>query len=51
VLEHVLEGLGVLSLRDCSVGFEDVLDGRVHIGFEGEVDELVLHEGRSTASF
>jgi hypothetical protein len=51
VLEDVLEGLGVLALRDCSVGFEDVLDGRVHIGFEGEVDELILIEGILTASF
>lgn len=51
MLEDVLERFGILSLSDCSVGFEDILYGRMHIGFEGQVDELILREGRSTASF
>jgi hypothetical protein len=40
-----------LALGDCSVGFEDILDGGVHVGFEGKVDELILNEGRGTANF
>lgn len=51
MLQHAFEGLRVLSLGNCPVGFEDVLDGGVHIGLESEVYELVLHISRSTASF
>jgi hypothetical protein len=51
VLEDVLEGLGVLTLSDGSVGLEDVLDGGVHVGFEGQLDEFILNEGKVTASF
>lgn len=51
MLEDVLERLGILPLCDCSVGFEDILDGGVHVGLEGEVDELILNESGITASF
>lgn len=51
MLEHILQRLRVLALRDGSVGLEDVFDGGVHIGLEGELDELILNEARSTANF
>jgi len=51
MLKNVLEGFGVLALSNCSIGFKDILDGRVHISLKGKVDELILNTRRSTANF
>lgn len=40
-----------MTLRDGSVGLEDVLDGGMHVGLEGQLDELILNESRLTANF
>jgi hypothetical protein len=40
-----------LALGDGSVGLKDVLDGGVHVGLKGKLDEFILREERLTASF
>jgi hypothetical protein len=51
VFQHVFQGLGVLTLGNGTIGFEDVLDGHVHVGLEGKFNEFVLNYETITASF
>lgn len=40
-----------MTLSDGSVGLEDVLDGGMHVGLKGQLDELILNESKLTANF
>lgn len=51
MFEDAFQGLWVLTLRDGSIGLEDIFDRGVHIGFEGQIDEFILDDNINTANF